>query len=110
MPFPFCVFPGVVEGAALVSQGSFPLSGVTFEFGSGNVKWPGHELDGQSVPRFRSELTASGRKADATVSRPKLPIAVACGGLPAGTGTSCAENALKPAHFRVSDEIKDVSL
>lgn len=49
MPFPFCVFPGVVEGAALVSPGSFPLSGVTFEFGSGNVKWPGHELNGQSV-------------------------------------------------------------
>lgn len=44
-----CVFPGVVEGEALVSGSSFPLSGVTFEFASGKVRWPGHDLNGQTV-------------------------------------------------------------
>src|SRR5687767_1973945 len=43
------VYPGYVAGDALVAQTPFPLSGMTFDFGSGAMKWAGHELSGHTV-------------------------------------------------------------
>ena len=43
------VYPGCVDGSAIVAQTPFPLSGMTFDFGSGSVKWAGHELSGHTV-------------------------------------------------------------
>jgi len=43
------IYPGRVEGEALVCPGTFPLSGVTFDLSNGKIAWPGHPLDGQSV-------------------------------------------------------------
>jgi predicted aconitase/predicted aconitase with swiveling domain len=43
------LFPGCVDGEAIVSKKPFPLSGVTFDFNSGAIRWAGHELHGRSV-------------------------------------------------------------
>jgi len=43
------IYPGSVNGTAIVARTPFPLSGMTFAFTTGAVKWAGHDLSGHTV-------------------------------------------------------------